>query len=382
MRSAIEDILIRYCDELKRNSFGTIEYDNRLKQVADNLLVHDSMNTDGFSTYDEFGYTLINDTHKFNYTIHSLAAGSKTSYRYVNDILIRKIWTSWLPNHWIFLSSGTGRGKNTFIKKELLRYCENQKVVIFENRESLMNQQVVDIVSEIAPDALKYQDISSENMVIFGLQRNIMLIFYQTAVLKCMFGDGNFMNFCSQARYIVFDEAHYILDDASFNKGINFFINTFLCGNKFPNSTKIFMSGSIEEFFCFIQKCNPFVNEIQDISKEKEAIDSKSIGYILLRQQKKQKNNFYAMSLPTDYSYINPYKYKKLDDICTRISETDPNDKWLIFVNSLQHGMELLSNLRNICSDDVQFLYSKNKKDDENEKLYKELIICLNILKK
>lgn len=378
MRLVIEDILIRYYDELKRDSFGTIAYDNRLKQVADNLLVHDSMNTNGFSTYDEFGYALINDTHKFSYTIQSLPKGSKTGYRYVNDILIKEIWKSWLPHHWIFLSAGTGRGKNTFIKKELLRYCENQKVIIFENRESLMNQQVQDIVSEIDPDALKYQDISNENMVIFGSYKNIMLISYQTAALKCMFGDRDFMNFCLQTRYIVFDEAHYILDDAPFNKGINFFINTFFCGNKFPNSTKIFMSGSIEEFFCFIQKYNPSVNKIQDILKEKEAIDNGSVAHNLLRQQQKQSNNFYAMSLPTDYSYINPYKYKNLDDICTRISETDPNDKWLIFVNSLQHGMELLSNLRNICGDkEVQFLYSKNKKDDENEKLYRELV-CHN----
>lgn len=380
IRSTIEEILMQNYDELKRDAYGTIVYDGRLKQIGDNLLIHNSMNTDGFITYDEFCYamvndTKVNDTNMYNYEIKSLPKGCKSGYRYVNDVITREIWESWFPNHWIFLSAGTGRGKNTFIKNELLKKCRNQKVVIFENRESLMNQQVIDIVSEIDPDALKYQDISNDNMVIFGSYKNIMLISYQTAALKCMFRDMDFLKFCLQARYIVFDEAHYILDDASFNKGIIFFINTFLCCDNFPNSTKIFMSGSMEEVFCFIQKCHPVVNEIQDILIEKELLDKKYYAYTLLRLQEKQKYNFYAMSLPTDYSYINPYKYEKYDDICIKISKTDPNEKWLIFVNSLSHGNELLSKLRIICGyEAVQFLYSKNKKEDENEKLYKDIV--------
>lgn len=123
----------------------------------------------------------------------------------------------------MFISAGTGRGKNTFIKKELLKHINNDdKVVIFENRQSLMQQQIIDIISEIDPEVLKYNDISKDNMVIFGAYKNIMIISYQCAALKCMLRNNRFLDFCSQARYLVFDEAHYILDDSLYNKGINF----------------------------------------------------------------------------------------------------------------------------------------------------------------
>lgn len=87
-------------------------------------------------------------------------------------------------------------------------------------------------------------------MVIFGRGKNrdIMIISYQCAALKCMLQDSIFWEFCSQARYLIFDEAHYILDDANFNKGISFFAQTFL-GKSFPNATKIFMSGTMEEIY-------------------------------------------------------------------------------------------------------------------------------------
>ncbi len=91
-----------------------------------------------------------------------------------------------------------------------------------------MQQQIIDIISQIDPEVLKYSDISKDNMVIFGPYRNIMIISYQCAALKCMLKDSRFLNFCSQARYLVFDEAHYILDDSQYNKGISFFAQTFL----------------------------------------------------------------------------------------------------------------------------------------------------------
>ena len=91
-----------------------------------------------------------------------------------------------------------------------------------------MQQQTKDIITEIDPDFLKYNDVSEDSMVIFGKNRNIMLISYQAASLKCLLNNSNFINFCREARYLVFDEAHFILDDSMFNKGINFFVQNFL----------------------------------------------------------------------------------------------------------------------------------------------------------
>lgn len=267
----IIDLLWNNFDKLKRNEDGTIVYDKQLKEITENLLNHESLDSRLYSTYDEFfnavtngavaydrqqkelsdnqsldipDSTNMNDEELitklkklnedlFNLPKHipepesnifRLSKGCKSKYRYVRDVLTIEIWRSWQVGEQVFISAGTGRGKNTFIKNELLKHCGTQKVVIFENRQSLM-QQIIDVISEINPDFLKYNDISNDNMAIFGQgkNRNIMIISYQCAALKCMLNDLDFRNFCLQARYLVFDEAHYILDDANFNKGINFF---------------------------------------------------------------------------------------------------------------------------------------------------------------
>lgn len=276
----IVDLLWYDFDKLKRNEDGTIVYDERFKEITENLLNLENLDSALYHTYDEFFNAITNEAVAYDRqqkelsektavivpdltnrnksdkelaeelrrfreslcnsskpvpepesNIFRLLKGCKSKYRYVSDVLTMKIWQSWRAGKQVFISAGTGRGKNTFIKNELLKHCGNQKVVIFENRQSLMQQQIKDIISEINPDFLKYNynEILHDNMIIFGYNdnQNIMIISYQCAALKCMLQNRRFLDFCSQARYLVFDEAHYILDDANFNKGISFFCTDF-----------------------------------------------------------------------------------------------------------------------------------------------------------
>ncbi|MDE5855401.1 MAG: hypothetical protein K2H19_10140, partial [Ruminococcus sp.] len=81
-----------------------------------------------------------------------------------------------------------------------------------------------------------------------------------------------------------------------------------------------------------------------------------------------------VLSLPTDYSYIKPYKYKEMKDICYQVSQTSANEKWLVFVKSIRDGEELKARLESICNDSVYFLSADNKNDDENAEIYDQLI--------
>lgn len=410
-------------DNLKRNEDGTIVYDERFKEITKNLLNHESLDSTLYHTYDEFFNAVTNGSVSYdkqqkdksndvdtsenetqpvdekdslamakrvnkmlitpskfilspNMSIFMLPKGCKSNYRYVSDVLTMKIWQSWKPGEQVFISAGTGRGKNTFIKNELLTHCGNQKVVIFENRQSLMQQQIIDIISEIDPEVLKYNDISKDNMVIFGAYKNIMIISYQCAALKCMLQNNRFLNFCLQARYLVFDEAHYILDDANFNKGISFFAQIFL-GNSFPNATKIFMSGTMKEIYEYVQIATKFSKESAGITEKKELLDEKGEDFFSknISGIKYNYQNFNSvLSLPTDYSYIQPYKYKTTDDICSQIAQTPINEKWLIFVKSIEEGASLKSRLQNICGNSICFLSADNKTDDENKEIYNQLI--------
>lgn len=242
----IVDLLWNKFDNLKRNEDGTIVYDERFKEITENLLNNESLDSTMYHTYDEFFNAVTNGSVTYDrqendksddvnasenetqpidekdslamakrvremlitpsksvlppdMSIFRLTKGCKSKYRYVSDVLTMKIWQFWQPGEQVFISAGTGRGKNTFIKNELLKHCRNQKVVIFENRQSLMQQQIKDIISEINPNFLKPYDISDENMVIFGRGKNrdIMIISYQCAALKCMLQDSIFLEFCS-----------------------------------------------------------------------------------------------------------------------------------------------------------------------------------------
>ena len=252
----ISDLLCKYYNQLKRNKDGTIVYDKQFKEVTENLLNLECLDSSLYSTYDAFFHAVTNgsvlydkqqkasenadmikpvepedilsmvrnvnerlyNTSTSDRMTYRIPEGSKSKYKYVNDVLTDEIWKYWRPGEQIFISAGTGRGKNTFIKKELLKSYGSQKVVIFENRQSLMQQQIIDVISEIDPEILKYQDLSEENMVIFGSYRNIMMISYQCAALKFLYPDTDLWNCYSQARYLIFDEEHYILDDAPYNK--------------------------------------------------------------------------------------------------------------------------------------------------------------------
>ena len=416
----ISDLLCKYYNQLKRNKDSTIIYDKQFKKVTENLLNLECLDSSLYSTYDAFFHAVTNgsvlydkqqkasenadtvkpvgiedilsiarsvregliNTPKIvnapNSTTYRIPEGSKSKYKYVNDVLTDEIWKYWRPGEQIFISAGTGRGKNTFIKKELLKSCGNQKVVIFENRQSLMQQQIIDVISEIDPEILKYQDLSEENMVIFGSYRNIMMISYQCAALKCLYPDTNFLDFFSHARYLIFDEAHYILDDAPYNKGISFFVQTFL-ENPFPAATKIFMSGTMEEVYEYVQLLNAFPEEPIDIIEEKELLDENgncnSNTFIRDLQHRQSPNSI--LSLPADYSYIEPYQYKKTEDICTEISKSPSYEKWLIFVKSIEDGAKLKGKLDVVCNGSVCFLSSENKKKDENAEIYNRHGGCL-----
>lgn len=379
----ISDLLYKYYNQLKRNKDGTIVYDKQFKEVTENLLNLECLDSSLYSTYDAFFHAvtkgLINTpkiVNASNSTTYRIPEGSKSKYKYVNDVLTDEIWKYWRPGEQIFISAGTGRGKNTFIKKELLKSCGSQKVVIFENRQSLMQQQIIDVISEIDPEILKYQDLSEENMVIFGSYRNIMMISYQCAALKCLYPDTNFLDFFSYARYLIFDEAHYILDDAPYNKGISFFVQTFL-ENQFPAATKIFMSGTMEEVYEYVQLLNAFPEEPIDIIEEKKLLDEKGSNnnpHKLIRDLQHCQSPNSILSLPTDYSYIEPYQYKKTEDICTEISKSPSYEKWLIFVKSIEDGAKLKGKLDVVCNGSVCFLSSENKKKDENAEIYNRLI--------
>ncbi len=388
----IPDIIferIRNFDGNARDARKNINEDDKLNQFIDNIINDASLDPSCGEDYIDYS------VHSFNNDfIKKIKVSDKYKCQgdYVSSIITDEMIRMWQPSGNIFISAGTGKGKNTFIKNHLLKFSNDNfgNIVIFENRESLLSQQKMDLINSIDPQAAIYKDLEGtyklENMVVFGRHKNIMLISYQKAALKLLCGDNYFMDFLNRSRYVVFDEVHYLIDDSDFNKGVNIIadylimpnvLNNQIVPNQFmPNATRIFMSGSMEEMFVVFQQLgynfntnNVFINYSAEspLNKDSHTIlnDLKKITYL--------QSFDHIVSLPTDYSYISPYMYKEYSDIVPLIK--DSNDKWLIFINSKKQGNELCNEINSVCGENTAvFLNADNKRSKDMTDTYQNLL--------
>lgn len=303
------------------------------------------------------------------YYHQSLKKNVDYHYNYVSDALSSATINTWQAGKNIFIAAGTGKGKNTFVQKQLMKHFSHLgNIIIFENREALMTQQTIKMIEEFDQEAFSYQSIE-------GYQHeNIMIISYQKAALKLLTGDNRFMDFLSRVRYAVFDEAHYLIDDSLFNKGVNIVANYLLSvPSCIPNATKIFMSGTMEELFVYLQKWS---NCYQIKEKEgyiPQIVENPNTNQIILNIIPDYMNAMNSiLVIPTDYSYINPFIYHEYTDLMPEIAES--TDKWLIFVNTIAQGEELKATLNSRYDENTAvFIHAANKNKEASE-FYEELL--------
>ena len=77
MQSPIERLLIQEYDQLKRDENGTVVYEKRLANVADNLLGHPALNSYEYQTYHAFMNALLCKTAQQNARIYTIPESAK-----------------------------------------------------------------------------------------------------------------------------------------------------------------------------------------------------------------------------------------------------------------------------------------------------------------
>ena len=380
----IQDIIAKrlfQIDNYARDARENINEDDKLNQFIDNLINEDSLAPSCGEDYIDYSIRNINNENIKKIEVPEMY---KCQGDYVSSIITDEMIRMWQPSGNIFISAGTGKGKNTFIKNHLLKFSNYNSgtIIIFENRESLLSQQRIDLINSIDPQAMMYHNLEknykSENMIIFGKHENIMLISYQKAALKLLGGDIHFIEFLKRSKYIVFDEVHYLIDDSDFNKGVNiiaeYLIQNYITpeGQLLSNATRIFMSGSMEEMFIVFQQMGYYF----DTAKVYCNYYPRSNFNEILNELNKLmyfESPDHIVSLPTDYSYISPYMYKEYSDIVPLIK--DSNDKWLIFINSKKQGNELCNEINSVCGENTAvFLNADNKRSKDMTDTYQNLL--------
>jgi hypothetical protein len=253
----------------------------------------------------------------------------------VNDI------RQWQRNDIITITAGTGTGKSYFIKNILYAFAkkQNKKILMLIHRTNCVNQFREEIIQDKKTDVIDIQT-------------------YQKLEFKEL---HNYEIFLHQYQYIVCDEFHYFMSDASFNKTTDISLNLILN----TNATKIFMSATgnyvknyianykhietIDYTLPIEYKFNTLTFFNKDTTLEelaKEAIKTKEKIIFFIQSAKKA----YELHLQfKDYSLFNCSKsnkeyYKKVDKkkISDMLSDEKFEGNMLITTTCMDAGINLI----------------------------------------
>ena len=328
--------------------------------------------------------------------------------RTVSD-LIGDEYLNWKPGIPYVLSSQTGRGKTTFVMTRLLRNAaaQNRDVLYICNRKAL-HAQVEQIISNMM------QEIKSAFSLTEEESRHLIIQTYQYYEARMI----NPFDF-SKILYIIFDEAHYFLEDASFNGGTNLwsgwikkfyekavYAETPICVfmTATPEPLKCFLAmnygnytfssesilNSITRACQFISAWHSYIkyyegefynyNRISNNESKKDirkrlikefpqistfecAIQDKDIygeGKTNIRTALNSNCGILEICDNTDYSYIDEYYFREYSELTDKICKR--KEKWIVFINNSAKGQQYAQQLNDLGIETV-FInsHSKNK---------------------
>lgn len=263
---------------------------------------------------------------------------------------IQEDYKNWLPRgverhqkaSRIFIESPTGTGKSSFILDKLFPFAaeSNYNVLYLANRSAL-NQQIKNALTR----KLEVKGKIKKDEATFYLPVSfccLTVINYQAISLNPM----ALKMFLSDYAYIVFDEAHFFVEDSLFNAKTGLLLKSVL--NESPDAVWIFLSatldGSEDLLLTAADKIQP--NNLIDANLNKVVFRDHCIVY---------KNNYQS-------AVYTPSFFRGIDDLMPVINRT-AGEKWLIFISSIQRGKALQQRIKKETGRKAVFLSSENKAD-------------------
>ena len=240
----------------------------------------------------------------------------------------------------IFIESPTGTGKSSFVLDKLFPFAaeKNYNILYLANRSAL-NQQIRNALAR----KLKVKEKIKKDEATFYLPESfccLTVINYQAISLD----STALETFLSDYAYIVFDEAHFFVEDSLFNAKTGLLLKSVLDAS--PDAVWIFLSatldGSEELLLAAADKIQP--NNLIDANLNKLVFRDHCIVY---------KNNYQS-------AVYTPSFFRGIDDLMPVINRT-VGEKWLIFVSSIQRGKALQQRIKKETGRKAVFLSSENK---------------------
>lgn len=249
---------------------------------------------------------------------------------YVSNIIteeeIKKIEQQKKAN--IFINTPTATGKSTFVLQTLYNHCKanNKKMLLLVHRSSVFNQ--------FKNLMLEYKH-TDKNIIILKTYQSLEAYFIKHHIYKDL----------SQFDYIVCDEGHYFCSpDTTFNYNIDLSLETIMN----TKATRLFMSATMGGL-------GVVLDSVYDVKITDED----------------------TYTLPTDYSYINEFKFFKknitIENIIDeKLSTTD--EKIIVFCNKNDKLKKLIEKYQDVAT---VYVSKSNKYGlydyvDEDEKSFVE----------
>lgn len=282
----------------------------------------------------------------------------------VTDLITISDLESWTPKRLVIISAGTGAGKSYFVKNHLYEYAksEDKKILFLIHRTNCIHQFQYELERDEKTDVIDLMTYQKIEYDILNYNKHI--------------------NF-SKYKYIVCDEFHYFISDASFNKTTDISFTEIL---KQKQCIKIFMSATGEAVEHYLSQKNrqniykyvlpPNYSHVEELTFFSREEDINYIADLCIKQEKKA--IFFLQSATKAYELFK--RYSK----CS-IFNCGKSDKHFKYVNE----EEIAAMLKNECFE-KQFLITTSCFDaganiiDKNVKVivadikdFSSLIQCL-----
>lgn len=258
--------------------------------------------------------------------------------QYITD-LVGEDYKNW--HGIVVLDAGTNSGKTYFILKTLLpwAYEHRKRILTLCNREALRNQIERD-VNRLGSIEVSYEDydpalggIVDKTAIDNKYEHTIRVETYQWLETFLQRNEDTAKTYLRSFDYIVSDEYHYMVTDASFNDHVDASYEAIK--ELWTTKTCIFMSATARPFF----------------------------DYWELRKMIPEGQHY---RLPMDYRFVSSVKFLyRDDDELDIIRRVQPGEKILVFVNTIAKLRKLRDTLKADGIVDVACLCSKYRQEAE-----------------
>lgn len=286
--------------------------------------------------------------------------------RYIADE-IGEEYMKWEPGDIIFIKAPTGSGKSYFILHIFLKWVVQNgvRLLYLVNRRVLQEQLQEELDKDVYAEMFNYFRKPID------LRQHIQIRTYQNLESEIKRDIISTAQMLSPYNYVVCDECHYFYSDSNFNTNTEL---SFDCIRyEFDSKVQIYMSATMDRLKEMYTQREPQYFEFRGELPGMQVLSKK--GGLNQNWEK-------CYAVHENYEYIDLYKFQDLNElqriIVSGIKKND--EKWLIFVDSIDHGKKIEKSLINsdekeiLSQDNVVFIDANYDKDEEAKKSVRQIV--------